>query len=235
MSSHPNPGNRTQYITQEAAMLTVASPADDRDFAAVKTAFASMPQAKTQGDLARAGGAESGRQTAQAVGTPGQPVPKPSAQYRDISGGGIFQASVPSNWTTLPSKSAIKAVPENGYGQINGQSVFTHGVEFGVTQAGSRDLQEATKALLKGVAQNNPKLQLAGEQQAIKMSQRSAIATPLTNPSPLGGQESVVLHTTFLVDGTLFYYLTIVPENDAQAYQEVFRRIGGSIKLTDAR
>ena len=43
MSSHPNPGNRTAYINQEAAALTIAGAADDRDFAPIKTAFASLP------------------------------------------------------------------------------------------------------------------------------------------------------------------------------------------------
>jgi len=53
LSSHPNPGNRTQYITQEAQTLTIASPADDREFEPVKTAFASLPPAKTMKDLAK--------------------------------------------------------------------------------------------------------------------------------------------------------------------------------------
>jgi len=44
-----------------------------------------------------------------------------------------------------------------------------------------------------------------------------------------------VVTTTLLVDGTLFYYLTVVQEKDAEAFQEVFRRIGESIRLTDAR
>jgi hypothetical protein len=67
------------------------------------------------------------------------------------------------------------------------------------------------------------------------LSQRSALATSLVNPSPLGGRERIGLYTTFLVDGTLFYYLTIVPENDAATFQDAFRRIGESIRLTDAR
>ena len=45
MSSHPNPGNRTQYITKEADMLTIADAADDREFATIKTTFASLPPA----------------------------------------------------------------------------------------------------------------------------------------------------------------------------------------------
>jgi Zn-dependent protease with chaperone function len=233
MNSHPNPGNRTQYINQEAAMLSIGTRADESGFAVIKTTFASLPAAKSMGELARA---KSGSgEPAETVGTPGQPVPPPSADYRDIRGGGVFQAAVPANWTALPSKSAIKVVPQNGYGSMNGQTVFTHGIEFGVTKAGSRDLHEATNTWLNAVAQNNPGLRPSGQQQAIRISQRSAIATPLVNASPLGGQELVVAYTTFLVDGSLFYYLTIVPESDAQAYQETFRRIGASIRLTEAR
>jgi len=162
-------------------------------------------------------------------------VAPPSGQFRDISGGKIFQASVPANWTALPSKSSIKVVPQNGYGPMNGQSVFTHGVEFGIVKASSRDLAEATNAWLQAIAQTNPELKLAGSQQQIRVSQRSALATPLVNPSPLGGPERIGLYTTFLADGSLFYYLTIVPEKDAAAFQEAFRHIGESIRLTEVR
>jgi hypothetical protein len=233
LCSHPNPGNRTVYITQEAERLAIANAADTSGFEPIKAAFASLPPAKSMGELARA---KSGGEGAPAsVGTPGQPVPRPSTQFRDINGGKVFQVSVPSNWTPLASKSSIKVVPENGYGEMNGQTVFSHGVEFGVAKAGSRDLAEATKVWLQAVAQNNPELRLAGDQQAIRISQRSAIATPLVNPSPLGGQERVVVCTTFLADGTLFYYLTIVPEKEADAFQDAFRRIGESIRLTETR
>jgi Zn-dependent protease with chaperone function len=234
MSSHPNPGNRTLYINKEAELLTIGSRADTSQFKPIKTTFASLPPAKSMGELARAG-ADSGGEAPTSVGTPGQPVPRPSAQFRTISGGKVFQASVPTEWTSLPSKTAIKVVPQNGYGQLNGQTVFSHGVEFGITKAASRDLQEATNTWLKAVAQNNPELRLAGSQQAVRISQRSGIATPLVNPSPLGGQERIGLYTTFLADGTLFYYLTIVPEDDASAFQDTFRRVGASIKLTEVR
>jgi Zn-dependent protease with chaperone function len=234
MSSHPDPGNRTQYITAEAASLRVGTPADSSQFEPMRKVFASLPPAKSMGEMANAKSAVAG-ESAQAVGTPGQPVPRPSAQYQNIAGGKIFQASVPDNWTSLPSKSSIKVVPQNGYGPMNGQTVFSHGIEFGVTQASTRDLAEATKTWLQAVAQSNPELKLAGNQQSTRISQRSALTTPLVNPSPLGGQERIWVTTTFLSDGTLFYYLAIVPEKDAEAFQESFRRIGESIRLTEAR
>jgi len=54
MSSHPNPGNRTQYITREAELVTIANRADGRDFASIQTAFASLPPAKSMAEVERA-------------------------------------------------------------------------------------------------------------------------------------------------------------------------------------
>jgi beta-barrel assembly-enhancing protease len=53
MSSHPDPGNRTQYITREAQSLDIAAAADPGEFAPIKTAFASLPPAKSMQDLER--------------------------------------------------------------------------------------------------------------------------------------------------------------------------------------
>jgi beta-barrel assembly-enhancing protease len=229
MSSHPNPGNRTAYITKEAEALTIAKAADTSQFEGIKTKFAALPPAKSTGDLAKRGGSDG--ETPRSVGTPGQPVPSPSGQYRNINGGGVFRASVPSNWTGLSSSSSIKAVPQNAYGDLNGQTVFTHGVEFGVAKAASRDLQEATSAWLNAIGRENPNLRRAGNQRVVRMSQRTALATPLANPSPLGGMEVINVYTAFLSDGNLFYYLTLVPEKEAPAYEEAFRQVGQSIRL----
>jgi hypothetical protein len=76
---------------------------------------------------------------------------------------------------------------------------------------------------------------VAGAQQNVTISQRAALATPLSNPSPLGGQERIVVYTTFLDEGTLFYYLTLAPESDAQAFQDTFQKVGASIRLAGGR
>ncbi len=233
MNSHPNPGNRTAYITKEASALVVAQPADTSGFASTKTTFASLAPPKTMQELSKRGNAVA--DSSASPGTPGEPVPAPAAQYRNVSAGGIFQAAVPANWTQLASKQSVRYAPQNGYGQANGQVVFTHGIEFGVARASSRNLTDATQAWLNAVAQGNPELRAAGEQVPIRISNRSAIATPLVNPSPLGGRERIGVYTVFLADGNLFYYLTIVPEAESQAYDEVFQRIGRSLKLTDVR
>jgi hypothetical protein len=236
LSSHPNPGNRTAYITQEAEALTIGPAPDTSQFRPIKARFAALPKAKTMAEVegGHAGGT-SGDGAPRSVGTIGQPVPAPSSQYRDFSAGKIFQASVPDNWRPLSATNSVKVVPQNGYGELNGQSVFTHGVEFGVAKTSSRDLTEATKAFLQAVAQSNPELKVAGQQQNVLMSGRTALAVPLTNASPLGGQENIMVATTFLVDGSLFYFVSVAPERDAAALQPTFRRIFQSIKLIEAR
>src|SRR6185503_18397179 len=69
LSSHPDPGNRTQYITREAEQLTIAKAADTSQFQPIKSAFASLPPATSMGDLAKAR-EPSGGDTTEALGTP---------------------------------------------------------------------------------------------------------------------------------------------------------------------
>ena len=239
LSSHPDPGNRTAYINKEAESLTIEGTANTSGFDPARARFATQPPALSMAELERrntasSDGGRGGSGAPASVGTPGQPVPPPSAKSREINGG-IFQASVPDNWKPLSGERTVRLVPENGYGELKGQTVFTHGVEFGVAQASSRDLKEATATWLRAIAKNNPDLRLAGEAQYVKISGRTALGTPLTNPSPLGGAEHIVVYTVFLVNGNLFYYLTLVPEGESAQYRDTFVRIGQSIKLTDTR
>src|SRR5690606_11568564 len=81
LSSHPNPGNRSQYIAQEAAQLEVKPRNDDRAFNSIKSRFSSLPAAKSMSDKAPASGG--GGESTASVGTIGQPVPRPSSQYRN--------------------------------------------------------------------------------------------------------------------------------------------------------
>jgi len=80
---------------------------------------------------------------------------------------------------------------------------------------------------------SNSGLEQAGSQQVTRISGRTALATPLVGRSVLGGAERIGLYTTLLADGSLFYYLTFVPDGDAAAYQAAFDRVGRSIRLSD--
>ena len=235
LSSHPNPGNRVQYIRQEADKLQIAERTNGTGFANAKARFAAMPPPQSMADLARAGngGGSTGGSAPASVGTIGQPVPPPAAQYKAARGGQLFQMSVPANWTGVQGNNAVKFVPQNALGDYQGQSVFTHGVELGVARAASRDLSESTDAFVNSIVRANPGMRVAAPQQAVRISQRSGIGTSLVGRSALNQTERVGIYTTLLADGSLFYYLTVVPDADAQIYAPAFERVGNSIRLND--
>ncbi|MEZ5286466.1 MAG: hypothetical protein R2712_16990 [Vicinamibacterales bacterium] len=233
LSSHPDPGNRSEYIAKEADRLSIGRRPDVSGFARVKERFSSLPPAKSMSDLARGGGSSRSGESTASAGRIGEPVPAPSSRYRTEQGGRLFRVNVPTNWQAVSANNSVKFVPPNGYGQNDGQSVLTHGVELGVARASSRDLQQATDTLVRAFQQGNPEMRVAGNQSTVRISNRTAIETPLLGRSALGGRERVGLYTTFLADGSLFYYVTVVPDEQERTYVPVFDRVRQSIRLTD--
>ena len=130
----------------------------------------------------------------------------------------MFDAAVPQNWKAVSRRTtAVKFVPQNGYGAVDGgQTVFTHGVELGVARASSRDLREATQHARRHFrAGATPTFAQTCDPRDVRLSQRSGLAVSLVNRSHVGGTERIGIYTTFLADGNLFYVATIVPEEEA--------------------
>jgi Zn-dependent protease with chaperone function len=228
LSSHPNPGNRSQYIAQEAALLTIATAADTSGFAPAKARFEALPPPRGT----TAGGRPSSAENV-SVGTVGRPVPSPARTWRTMRGGRLFEVDIPSNWTAVSSNNSIKYVPQNAYGPLRGVTVQTHGVEFGTLRASSRDLMRATDDFVSMLMRGNTDMRIAGRSASMRMSGHDALATPLDNQSPLGGTEQVQVFTALLSDGSLFYFLTVAPTAEARAYDPIFERIGQSLRLFD--
>jgi predicted Zn-dependent protease len=53
LSSHPNPGNRSRYIAEEAAKLDIGPAADASGFARARARFASLPPARSMAEIER--------------------------------------------------------------------------------------------------------------------------------------------------------------------------------------
>jgi Zn-dependent protease with chaperone function len=232
LSSHPNPGNRSEYIAREASMLQIGPRPSARDFRAVKEELDSLPPAKSMADLARSGG-NTGDAAPASVGRIGGQVPAPATRYRGVRGGRLFQTVVPANWHEVASNSSVKYVPENAYGQVRGETVFTHGVELGVARAASRDLSRATNALLEALARSNPDLRQIAQPRQVRLARRTGIAHLLANRAVTGGEEHVGVYTTMLADGNLFYVLTIVPREERGEYDRAFQRVLSQLRLND--
>src|SRR5439155_26142799 len=146
--------------------------------------------------------------------------------------GNLSRVSVPSNWQELGSSNSVTFAPDGAHGSINGSSVFTHGVEIGVSRSETHDLQTATDELIQSLRQGNPRLSSPGNYERGSIGGRQGLHTVLSNVSDAtGGQEVIDVYTAQLNDGSLLYALGVAPREEFSAYSPVFRRVVGSIQL----
>ena len=235
LSDHPNPGDRYQYITQEAKVLRVEHPVrDTREFEQVRAHLKRLPPAPTTEEATRDSASRA------PAGRGGQPptgrVDPPSSRYATYSEGGLFRVSVPSNWRELQSQSSVTFAPEGAYGQANGANVFTHGVEIGVARNETHDLQTATGELIRSLAQGNPRMGPPSGYRRTSVGDRAGLTTTLPNTSDATGQpETVQIFSALMRDGNLLYVIAVAPSEQFDGYRNVFARVAGSIQLTDTR
>jgi hypothetical protein len=236
LSSHPNPGNRYEAITREAAALQVqGSPPSNAEFQDVRARLSGMNPAYTAEQIAR--GQAGGRQ--EPVGTAGRTVnvEGPAGQYRTYQPGDFLRVSVPANWQQLGGGTTVTYAPQGAVFQgNNGTTAFTHGVEIGVTSGGSGNLQRDTEALLQSFARTNPQLQRAGGYSRVNVDGRDGLSATLRNVSEVTGTSEIVnVTTTHLRDGSLFFMIGVAPEQEARTYLNTFGRVRQTIDLADRR
>jgi hypothetical protein len=192
-----------------------------------------MPPAPSTEEATRNAG--NGRTTGGPVNTGriSSNVPRPSSKYSSYNEGNLFRISVPSNWKELPGNNSVTFAPEGGYGAVNQQSVFTHGVEVGVSRNESHDLQTATDELVQSLAQSNPRMSRGSGYDRGTIGGRSGLRTVLSNQNEATGRtERIAVYTTLLNDGTLFYMIGVAPDNEYSAYDGVFNHVAGAIQFS---
>ena len=231
LSNHPNPGNRVEYITREAQMLRVTNPVrDTEEFQSVQARLDQMSPAPTSEEVAR--GTTGRTPSREGTTRPAARVAAPSTRFQTYSEGNLFKIAVPNNWREMAAESSVTFAPDGGYGTISGQSVFTHGVQAGVLRNENHDLQEATNELIAGFAQSNPQLARAGNASRGSIGGRTALRTVLANVSEAtGGRERIVLYTTQMRDGSLFYMIGVAPESEFGTYQSVINKVASSVQF----
>ena len=240
LSDHPSPSDRYARIEREAQMLRVNRSAysDSREFARIQERLRGYGTAPTMAEIQRSGqrypvGEQTGNYPNNA---PTGRVEYPSSRYQNVNifNGGV-QVSVPSNWREVNegNGSSVWFVPEGAYGTYNGQTVYTHGANFGVAQTNSRNLQSATQELINSLAQGNNNLRTTGGYQRTTISGRNALFTTLSNVNEATGRpESVRLITTQLRNGQLFYMIAVAPQNE-RGFENAFETILRSIRIND--
>jgi hypothetical protein len=236
LSDHPSPANRYARINQEAQYLRVVNPVRNTgEFARIQARLRGLGRAPSMEEIARSG---QRYPTGETTGNyPNHPpvgrVDYPSSRYQSYSEfGGAVRVSVPNNWRELSGNNSVWFAPEGGYGQAQNQAVYTHGVNLGVAQTQSRNLQQATDEFLNSLAQGNGNLRQRSGYQRTTVAGRSGLTATLSNINEATGQpEIVTVVTTQLQTGELFYMIAVTPENDAGRYQPAFRNILRSLQI----
>src|SRR5262249_48990776 len=191
LGRHPDPGNGVEYITQEADTLPVTNPIrDSKAFQQIQAHLKQLPRAPTTEEATRRAGRSAGTTGSSGGETraPRGSVEAPAANYHAYTEGNLFRVSVPDNWRELQGTSKeVTFAPEGGYGQVNGQSVFTHGIQFGVGRNETHDLQTATQELIDSLAHGNPNLSRPGSFDRINLADRRGLRTTMSNRSEVTG------------------------------------------------
>ncbi|HZT60606.1 MAG TPA: M48 family metallopeptidase [Pyrinomonadaceae bacterium] len=249
LSDHPNPGNRYQYIMQEAAMLRVA-PGVGEDSSAFRQAQARLrgyPRAASMEEIARSGRRypNQGNYPSNYPNQDDYPnregntnqggyngsysrVAYPSTSYV-TQRTSFFSVGIPSNWQSLGGDDETASyAPQGAYGSQG----ITHGVMFSVAQSNSNDLRDATNEVVQGLLQANNYLSQATDFQRTTLDGRDALAATFTGRSPVNGQsERVTVITTMLSNGRVFYMAAVTPQTEYATYQRTFNDILRSLRL----
>jgi Zn-dependent protease with chaperone function len=233
LSSHPDPGNRAAAINKEAASLRVQGNANTGQFQNVKGRLQAMSPAYTAEQIAKGQA-----RTTRPVGTAGRRtvnVSAPSTRYRTHTPSNFLRVSVPENWEQVDSGDGVTYAPEGGFFEgENGATAFTHGVQIGVAQGGSGNLQRDTEQLVQSFARGNPDLKQAGNARRESIGGRNGLTIPLTNVSEVTGQqEAIYLSTTHLSDGNLLYLIGVAPRGEVSTYDRAFRQVRQSVQIAD--
>jgi predicted Zn-dependent protease len=237
LSDHPSPKDRYARINREAQSLRINSgQRDSREFARIQERLGSFQQAPTMAEIARSGQSYPvGENTSASPNNlPSGRVESPSTRYQNVSifNGGV-RVNVPSNWRQLNEGSSVWFAPEGGYGQYNGQAIFTHGANFGVAQTSNRNLQRATDELVNSLAQSNTRLRRSGGYQRATIDGRSALWSTLSNVNQATGRpESIRLITTQLSNGQLFFMIAVQPQGERN-FENAFQNMLRSIRIND--
>jgi hypothetical protein len=257
LSDHPSSADRYARINQEAQSLRVntALRNDSREFYGIKERLRGYPGAPTMAEIVRSGrrypnqGSQYPNQgpqypnqgpqypTGDRTDYPNLPsgrVDYPSSRYRTYNEG-AFTVSIPDNWREINEQNTLWFAPNGAYSNSrNGQTVFTHAVNLGVTQTRARNLQQATDEFISGLQQGNGNLRARGGYQRVDVDGRFGQLLTLDNVNEATGRAEIVsIVTTQLRGGGLFYMIAVSPSDDYRTYQSTFLTILRSLKLND--
>lgn len=231
LSSHPDPGKRYEKISAEARYLNVSpNPIKlTRDFERVQARFRSMPPAKTMAQIekdAKTGGGGGGNPTAS--GRYSSRVALPSTRTRSYTGLNWIRLNVPSNWQDFTSQDNAQFAPEGAYGDQG----ITHGAMIGIYQGEEYSFDVAADGYLNEILQGNPYLSVRSRYSRTTVAGRPGYMATLAGRSPITGRTELVNVQVARMGDGIFYITMVVPEDESFSYNNAFRNMLSSIRLS---
>ena len=237
LSDHPSPKDRYARISQEAQSLRVTNPIKvTRDFERIQARLRGQPHAQSTDRIARSGqrypsdGDGNDREASNA--TLGR-VSQPSSRTRDYSVLGALRVSIPENWVQVGEGESVWFAPEGGYGNNQGQAVFTHGINFGVSAA-QGSLQQTMSQITNSWLQNNRDMRQVGRTEGTNVGRRYWMIARFSNRNEAtGGTEEVTLLASQLRDGNVLFVTEVLPQNETSQFQSALQRIMSSLQINE--
>lgn len=182
----------------------------------------SLPRARTMEEIEKQAQGQQGGQSPTSNGRYERNVPYPSGS-RSYRNSGLY-VNVPENWREFPSQSEVWFAPEGAYGD-NG---ITHGAIVGIQARQSGNFQQDFDNYVKGMmsAEGNSYLRAQSGYSNTTLNNRSGLVIALSGRSPVTGRtELVTIYGSQTDDRSLFYVITVVPQDEVRSYQSAFRNI----------
>lgn len=158
------------------------------------------------------------------------PLSQTSATVYHTYHGSGFQLDVPTDWHEVPGTHGVAFAPGSGFRA----GILSQGIDVGVVEAASAELDAATRAFIAFLRLANPQLREVTASNRGTVSGRVALTTTFGNVSQAtGAPEIVKITTAFAQRGVLFYLVTIVPVTAETQYSATFEHVLRSVKMSD--
>jgi beta-barrel assembly-enhancing protease len=230
-ASHPTPGKRVEYVSQQNKYLPKQSYTEPEGGASGLTRMKQMiaglpapPAPKTAGP--QGGQAEPLTQV------------RPNGRYKQFQAQ-VFRINHPENWESFAAQDApsVTIAPRGALiAGPNGQTHIGYGmiVSYYLPQGSNVDLNRDTAALVQQFQQSG--VRRTNEQpRNIQVAGQKALMVALESESPYQGEVEVDMLVTTVRPEGLFYILFITPKSEWGAVSKDFTTVVGSVQFAAAR
>jgi hypothetical protein len=229
-SSHPNPENRVTAVNSEVTRMGghAGSYQDDTaEFREIQRHVRLLPPAPKALPKPSSGSGTGN-------GTSRRPA-LPSSSLQDYANHNL-SLRYPDNWKSYGQGDAFTLAPDGGFAaDAKGNTSLAYGVMMAIFEArpnsaGRMDLESATAQLINNLHNANPDIRISKDSSRTRIAGQPALATTLTNLSPMGANETDYVITVLRPEG-LVYFVLVAPEQEFNGYQRAFQDITNSIRF----